>query len=173
MKNATKNLSIAGLLIAVGVVLPIAFHSFAYGGRIFLPMHIPVLLAGFLLPWGYACIVGAVTPLLSFLFTSMPPVPNVFTMMAELFAYALFVSIFYKKFKWGIYQSLILSMLIGRVVSILANWLIIVAIMHKSLILKEVLYALFVTGLPGIAIQLVLIPILVKFIIEKIEKEKA
>lgn len=172
MKIKSKDLSIAGLLIAVGIILPIAFHSFggSMGGQIFLPMHIPILIGGFLLPLSYACIIGAITPLLSFLFTSMPPIPTVFVMMAELFAYGLFTPFFHRKLKFGIYQSLILSMLIGRVISILSNWIIIGTIMGKPFGFTKVLYGLFVVGLPGIAIQLVLIPILVRFLLSRLEK---
>jgi len=171
MTIKSKDLAIAGLLVAVGIILPIAFHSFGIGGQMFLPMHIPIIIGGFLLPWGYACIVGAVTPLLSFLFTSMPPYPTVFTMMAELITYAFFISLLYRKFKYGIYQSLIPSMLIGRIVSIISNWLIIGILIGKPFSLTKVLYTLFVVGLPGIAIQLVIIPILVKFLFSRLIKE--
>lgn len=172
MTIKSKNLVIAGLLIAIGIILPIAFHSFSMGGPIFLPMHIPILIGGLLLPGGYACIIGAATPLLSFLFTSMPPYPTFLTMMAELFTYALFTSLFYRKLKYGIYQSLIPSMLIGRAVSIFSNWLIVGILLGKPFGLTKVLYTLFVVGLPGIAIQLVLIPILVKFLFGRLVKER-
>jgi len=166
----SKDLAIAGLLISVGIILPIAFHSFSMG-PMFLPMHIPILIGGFLLPWGYACIVGAATPLLSFLFTSMPPYPTVLTMMAELITYAFFISFFYRKLKLGIYQSLIPSMLIGRAISIISNWLIIGILIGKPFGLTKVLHTLFVVGLPGIAIQIVIIPILVKFLLVRVIKK--
>lgn len=45
----TKKMVYSGFLAAVGVILPVIFHLFTQGaGRIFLPIHIPVLLAGFI-----------------------------------------------------------------------------------------------------------------------------
>ena len=45
-KYQIRNMVIAAMLIALCVVLPIAFHSIPDGGSIFLPMHIPVLICG-------------------------------------------------------------------------------------------------------------------------------
>jgi len=172
MSIKVKNLVIGGVLIAIGILLPIMFHFYKIGGQIFLPMHLPVLIGGFLLPWELACIIGVATPLLSFLFTSMPPIPTVFTMMVELFVYGLTVSILYRKFKLGIYKSLIFSMLAGRAASILSTWLIIGTLLNQPFGFQKVLYGLFVTGLPGIIIQLILIPILVKFLLKPLKQEK-
>jgi len=80
MNPKVKFLTLTALLIAVGVLLPMVFHILSFGGPMFLPMHIPVLVAGFLLPWQFAALVGITTPLLSFFLTGMPPVPTVFTM---------------------------------------------------------------------------------------------
>ena len=45
-RSSTRRLVMAALCVALGVVLPMAFHSVPRGGSIFLPMHIPVLLCG-------------------------------------------------------------------------------------------------------------------------------
>jgi len=100
------------------------FHMLSFGGPMFLPMHIPVLVAGFLLPWQFAALVGITTPLLSSFLTGMPPVPTVFTMTAELFTYGITTSLLYRNFKKNTYVSMISAMLIGRLVSILANWIL-------------------------------------------------
>ncbi|WP_422445046.1 ECF transporter S component [Thermoanaerobacterium sp. DL9XJH110] len=165
MPSKNYNLATSGLLIAIGILLPIAFHSFKMGGQIFLPMHLPVLLGGFMLPWQFAGAVGLITPFLSFLFTSMPPVPGVFGMMAELFTYGFVASVAYNKLRLGIYPSLITSMLAGRFVSIVGNWIIAAVIMGKTFNFVKFTYGLFVVALPGIAIQLILLPILVKLIV--------
>jgi niacin transporter len=165
MSSKNRYLTISGLLVAIGILLPIAFHSFKLGGQIFLPMHLPVLMGGFMLPWQFAGAVGLITPFLSFLFTSMPPVPGVFGMMAELFTYGLVTSVAYNKLRLGIYPSLITSMLAGRFVSIVSNWIIAAIIMGKTFNFVKFTYGLFVVALPGIAIQLILLPILVKLIV--------
>ena len=52
-KNSTKNLVLAGLFIALGVILPFFTGKVGELGRALLPMHIPVLIAGFVCGWPY------------------------------------------------------------------------------------------------------------------------
>lgn len=170
MESKSYNIVLSALLLSIGVLLPIAFHMFNLGGNIFLPMHIPVLIAGFLLPWQYAGAVGAITPLLSFLLTSMPPIPSVFAMVFELFTYAVIISLTFRRFKWTIYPSLLISMVLGRIVSILGNWIIAILITHKVFNLVKFTSSLFVLALPGIIIQLIFIPIIVRIVISNKEK---
>ena len=65
MKSTTKKLVSCALCIAIGVLLPMAFHVIPNAGSIFLPMHIPVLICGLFCgaPYGLAC--GMITPFLS------------------------------------------------------------------------------------------------------------
>ena len=44
----TKNLVTSGMCVALAIVLPMAFHMIPDAGKVFLPMHIPVLLCGLL-----------------------------------------------------------------------------------------------------------------------------
>ena len=161
------NISVAGLLLSLGILFPLVFHILKIGGNVFLPMHFPVLIAGFFLPWELSGLVGLLSPLLSFLFTSMPPVPTVFTMMGELLVYGALTSLLFRNARLGIYPALILSMIFGRLVSLLLNWLIISLIVGKNFDFLQVASALFVVGLPGVLIQLVLIPLLVKLILKE------
>lgn len=135
-------------------------------------MHIPILIAGFILSPYFALAVGALTPLLSHLFTGMPPFPFVYVMVVELLTYGVVISILYNKKKMGIYPSLIIGMLSGRLANILCNYLVLHLIMAKPFKFPAVLAGLFVKGLPGIIIQLILIPILVKSL-GKVELGKA
>ncbi|TYP58536.1 ECF transporter S component [Thermosediminibacter litoriperuensis] len=164
MENKIKDIAAAGLLVAAGILLPIAFHTYKLGGPVFLPMHIPVLLGGFMLSKNLAALIGISTPFLSFVLTSMPSPPAVFAMMAELATYGFVSSFFYRHRKWGIYPALAGTMLSGRIASIVANWLIIACILEKPLSLAKVMTSLFITGLPGILIQLILIPLIVKLV---------
>jgi len=79
MNPKVKFLTLAALLIAVGVLLPMFFTYFLLVAHVFTNAHTR-LVAGFLLPWQFAALVGITTPLLSFFLTGMPPVPTVFTM---------------------------------------------------------------------------------------------
>ena len=164
-KNLKTNLNEmvrAAVLIAIGIILPLFFHTIKNAGSIFLPMHIPVLIGGFILSPAYAVSVGILSPLLSHLFTGMPPFPFVFVMIFELAAYGFFTSLLYNKIKLGLYPSLISAMLLGRIVNILGVYFIIHLFMGKQFKLSIVLSGLFLKGLPGIIIQLLLIPLIIK-----------
>ena len=77
------------LLLALGVMLPLVFHAFPLGGRIFLPMHIPTFIAGLVLGPLAGLIVGAGSPILSALITGRPTVPYMIPMLFELATYGL------------------------------------------------------------------------------------
>ena len=159
----TKQLVLAALFIAIGVVLPQAFHTVPNAGSIFLPMHIPVLIAGFALGPVFGAICGVITPILSHLIFSMPPVPMLAQMVCELAVYGFLTGLLSRVFDVGsnlgkIYVVLILSMIGGRVIYGLLNYFIFKAGAYS---LQMWLSAAFIKALPGIAIQLVLIPILV------------
>lgn len=157
----TKKMVYSGFLAAVGVILPVIFHLFTQGaGRIFLPIHIPVLLAGFIVGPYWAVAVALVSLTMSFLITGMPMVPTLYFMYFELTAYALASGLFYHKLKLNVYFSLIFSMIVGRAVNALA--LIAAAGIFKLNVPSYIsVWTSFLTGLPGIVIQLILIPIII------------
>jgi len=160
-----KEVVIAGMLIAMGLILPIAFHALAMGGPAFLPMHIPVLLGGFLLSPPFALMVGSLTPLLSSVLTGMPPFfPGAVQMMFELSAYGVLISCLVKQQRLGVYPVLILAMLGGRITAGVVNYILLTQFMAKAFSLKVFLTGAFVTALPGILIQLTVIPLLVKLL---------
>jgi len=161
--NQTKKLVLTALFIAIGVALPQAFHAIPNAGSIFLPMHIGVLLSGFAVGpiYGLAC--GILTPLLSHLIFGMPPAPVLPGMLCELACYGFMTGLLNKVIKHENsliknYIVLILSMLTGRVLYGILNALIFRA---GSYSFAAWISAALTTALPGIAIQLILIPILV------------
>lgn len=159
MKLNVKNLVTTAMLIAVGLILPTFFHAFPGGGPAALPMHLPVLICGMVCGPIYGAVCGFILPLLSS-FTGMPPLPVAFTMAFELCTYGLVTGLLYRTFKQNIYVSLIGGMLCGRVVSGVAN-AILMGVMGKPYGLNTFLTASFVTGLPGIVIQLIAVPLIV------------
>ena len=152
----------SALYLALAVLLPIAFHAFGLGGRVFLPMHIPVLLAGFLVGPSSGVIVGLLAPLLSYLLTGMPPTYAVPLMSLELPMYGLVAGIAYRRLHLNIYIALILAMIVGRLMFGLGLF-----VLGMFIDLPYTAAAFFstggaiVSGLPGIAVQIVLIPIIV------------
>lgn len=159
----TKTLVISGACIALGVILPITFHSIPNAGSIFLPMHIPVLLCGLICGPYYGFLCGVLTPMVSSFCTGMPPMAVLPGMLFELAAYGYLSGLLIKKINvknpvTGIYISLIAAMVCGRLISGLLNGLIIRA---GSYSIQMWITSSFVTALPGIIIQLILIPAIV------------
>lgn len=154
-----KKLVLTALFIALCVVLPIAFHAIPNAGSIFLPMHIPVLLCGLACGWAYGGLCGLAGPLLSSLLTGMPPAAVLPGMMVECCVYGLVAGLMMRYVRTGraaldLYLSLVTAMLLGRVLSGIAKALI----FTPGMTLAAWAAASFVTALPGIAIQLVLLP---------------
>ncbi len=172
MKNnemtGIKKTVVTALMTALAVVLPMAFHSIPNGGSIFCPMHLPVLLCGLACGPFYGAAAGILGPVFSSLLTGMPGPAYLPTMVVELFAYGLFAGLFMKLFRTGhlyadLYISLFLSMLIGKIAAGAARALIF-ARGHYTFASWFTGY--FVTALPGLALQLILIPSIV-FALEK------
>ena len=159
-KTATQKLMTAALCLALGLLLPSIFHMIGAGAG-FLPMHIPVLLCVMLCGGAYGAAVGAIVPLLSSLLTGMPPIfPVAPAMMFELCAYGLLSGLFYHSLRRNVYLSLIGAMLGGRVVSGIAN-AVFMGMADKPYGFSAFLSGAFVTALPGILLQLIVIPLLV------------
>ena len=162
--NNTKKLVLSALLLALGVLIPYAFHATGVGGSVFLPMHLPVLIAGFFVGPYYAMIVGLFTPILSGLLTGMPPfapLPMALIMAFELGTYGFLSGFFYEKLKTNMILSLILAMIGGRIVAGLMVLMLALVFGFGQLNPWMFVWGGIVTGWPGLAIQLVLIPALV------------
>lgn len=159
----TRRMVSAGLCLALGVLLPQLVHFVPLptgmnAGSVLCPMHLPVLLAGFLAggPWGLAC--GVLTPLLSSLLTGMPPLyPVGVSMACELAAYGLLAGVLYRRCGHRIFPALVGAMLGGRAVLGIVNTLL-YGVFGSGYTLAGFLSGAFVTALPGILIQLLLIP---------------
>ncbi len=160
MKNIHK-LTLSALFLALGIILPFFTGQIPQIGNMMLPMHIPVLLCGFVCggPWGLA--VGFITPLLrSLLFGRPLLMPAAVGMAFELATYGLVSGLLYAKLsghRFRIYLSLLLSMLSGRLV-----WGLVSIFLYR-LLGNFFTWELFAAGaffnaVPGILVQLVLIP---------------
>lgn len=165
MKKMTtvKKSLLTAACIALCVVLPMAFHTIPNAGGIFCPMHIPVLLCGLICGWQYGLLCGLAGPLLSSLLTGMPPAAVLPAMLVELAVYGLITGLMMqlirtKKTYADLYISLVAALLGGRIIAGIARALIFAAGKYS---ITAWATAYFVTNLPGIAIQLILIPSIV------------
>jgi hypothetical protein len=164
MKNSTKKLTYSALFLALGVIFPQIFHLFGGTGPIFLPMHIPVLLAGFFLGGSFAALVGFLTVLTSAAITGMPQPPVLYFMLVEVTMYGLVAGLAYDKLKLPtavkIYTSLILAMVVGRLTLAVTVYGL-QPLLGLKLSPQVYMTGAIVKGIPGILIQIIFIPILV------------
>ncbi|WP_069998464.1 ECF transporter S component [Cellulosilyticum sp. I15G10I2] len=158
-KTAINKLVLSGLFTAIGVIIPMIFHTFSLAGSIFLPMHIPVLLCGFICGWQYGLVVGIFVPFLGSMITGMPPIFPVATSMAfELAAYGAVAGFLASK-KINVLIALLIAMLAGRIVMGAAN-VVFLGMAGGSYAWPAFISGAFITAFPGIIIQLILIPII-------------
>ena len=157
-----KKMVFTAVCAALCLVLPMAFHSVPNAGTIFLPMHIPVLLCGLICGWPYGGVCGLIGPLISSLITGMPPAAMLPSMMVECCAYGfvtgmLMRHVHTKHAVADLYISLVSAMVVGRVVAGFAKaWIFTPGVAPFAWVTTSL-----VAGIPGIAIQLVLMPMVV------------
>ena len=162
MTNIKKAI-ITAVCISMCVVLPMAFHSIPMGGRIFLPIHIPVLICGLICGWPFGLLCGLAGPLLSYLLTSMPSIGDLPSMMVELAIYGVTAALMLKfvhtkKVFADLYISLLTAMLLGRLVTGVVRTYIFAPGSYTMAIWAS---AYFVESFPGMVIQVVLVPLVV------------
>lgn len=158
--NKTKALILTGHCVALGIVLPMLFHGIQYGGQIFSPMHIPVLLAGLIAGPIFGTLAGLITPILSSVLTGMPPAALVPAMTVELALFGLCAGLLLqylpiRKDEPRVYAALIGAMLVGRIAAGIVQALI---FNFGTYSLQIWLTGYFVTSLPGIVLHIALIP---------------
>jgi thiamine transporter ThiT len=159
--SQVKRSVFTAVCIALCVVLPMAFHAVPRGGNIFSPMHIPVFLAGLICGGGYGLLTGILGPLLSTLITGMPAFGFMPVMIVELAAYGLFSGIAFHFIRTGhvygdLYGSLLTAMIVGRIIAGCARALIFAP---GKFTMAAWISGYFVGTLPGIILQLVVIPL--------------
>ena len=162
MKNHIKNLTLSAMFLALGLVLPFLTGQIPQIGSMLLPMHIPVFLCGLICGWQYGAAVGLITPLLRSVLFGMPPLyPTAVAMAAELLTYGLVVGLMYSKSRWqcviSLYRSLLVAMIAGRAVWGITE-IIILGIGGEAFTWEAFMAGAFLNAIPGIIIQLILIP---------------
>ncbi len=156
------NIVLSAMFLSLALVLPFLTGQIKEIGNMLLPMHIPVMLCGLICGWQYGLIVGALAPIMRSLLFSMPPMyPTAIGMAFELAAYGLLIGLLFSKSKWhcikSLYISLIISMLGGRVVWGVAQS-ILLGLGDSGFTLSMFISGAFLKAIPGIILQLVLIP---------------
>ena len=166
MKSHKKVLKmvLAALFLALAYVMPFVTGQIPEVGAMLCPMHIPVLLCGFICGWSWGLAVGFIAPLFRSLTLGMPPLfPGAVCMAFELAAYGAVAGAMHRilpRKKSSIYVSLLTAMVIGRLVWG-AMMFVCLGLTGGSFGLSAFLAGAVTNALPGIIVQIVLVPILV------------
>ena len=164
-----RKMTYAALFLAIALVLPFITGQIPEIGKSLCPMHIPALLCGFLCGWSWGLAVGFIAPLLRSVVFGMPAMfPGAVAMAFELAVYGGLAGLLYRilpKKKMNIYIALIISMIAGRIVWGFVR-LILAGLSGSSFTWALFLSGAITTAIPGIILQLVLIPVLV-MVLEK------
>ncbi len=165
-KNNVYRLSLSALFLALALVLPFLTGQLPQLGSALLPMHLPVLLCGFLCGWPWGLAVGFISPLLRTLLFGMPPVmPTAVAMAFELAAYGAFSGLLYSRLKVKgsarTYIALAVAMLLGRAVWGVVSFALYSLFLSKVFTAAMFVAGAFVTAWPGILAQLVLVPAII------------
>jgi len=156
-----RRLVYAAVFLSLGYLLPFVTGQIPEIGKMLCPMHIPVLLCGFLCGMPFGVAVGFLTPLLRSFTLGIPVFfPSALCMAFELAVYGGAAGIFHKalpKKRGYLYLSLVLAMVLGRIVWGVAMFFCLGFEFGFSAFLAGAV----TNALPGIAIQLILVPILV------------
>lgn len=160
----TKNLVLSAFFMALGLVLPFLTGQIPQIGKMMLPMHIPVLLCGFICGWQYGLAVGFITPLLRGAMFGMPVLmPSGAGMAVELAVYGLITGILYAKLPKKIpyiYVSLLGAMIAGRVAWGIVS-IALYGFMGNRFSMAIFLSGAFLNAIPGIILQIILIPAII------------
>ena len=160
--NRTKKLTLSALFLALGLVLPFLTGQIPQIGNMLLPMHIPVFFCGLICGGPCGLAVGVLTPLLRSVLFGMPPlVPTAFSMAFELGTYGLVSGLLYARTKKrgaaAVYMAMIPAMLAGRVIWGCVQALLL-GLNGSALTMQMFLASAFLNAVPGILLQLILIP---------------
>lgn len=163
-KNNLFKMILSALFLAIAYVMPFLTGQVPEIGAKLCPLHIPVLLCGFFCGWPWGLTVGFVAPLFRSLTLGMPPIfPTAVCMAFELAAYGAVAGLMHKKLprkKPYIYCSLLTAMIVGRLVWGIAMFAV-MGIGGGAFTFTAFVAGAFTNAIPGIVVQLVLVPILV------------
>lgn len=162
MSKTTKNLTLSAMFLAIGMVLPFLTGQIPQIGNMMLPMHIPVLLCGVICGWKYGAVLGFILPLIRYMVFGMPVLfPTGMAMAFEMLTYGLVIGLVYSLSRWkcivSLYRALIAAMIAGRLVWAVAQ-MVLLGVSGGAFTMKMFLAGAFLNAVPGIIIQLVLIP---------------
>lgn len=164
VQTKLHKLILSALFLALALALPFLTGQIPEIGSMLCPLHIPVLLCGFVCGWPWGLAIGFIAPLFRSLLFGMPPMfPTAVCMAFELAAYGAVSGLMYKllpRKKPFIYCALLTAMVVGRLI-----WGAAMAactgLSGSTFTLAAFLAGAVTNAVPGILLQIVLVPLLV------------
>ncbi len=177
-KLSVKAQTIATVVaVAFVILLPQLIHMIGLEtgtgsslGEMLLPMHLPIIMVGFIAGPVVGTISGFLAPLISFVVTGMPGMVMLPFITIELVVYG-FASGVIREVKINTFAKVIIVQIVGRLARSLAI-LAAVYLMGNAVVKTSVIWTSIKTGLVGILLQLVLIPLSVYVIRKAISNER-
>ena len=164
MSDRNRKLTYSALYLAIALVLPFVTGQIPEIGAMLSPMHIPVLLCGFVCGWQWGMAVGLIAPLLRSALFGMPSLyPTAVAMTFELAAYGALSGLFCRLLPrkvWSVYASLVLAMIGGRLVWGAARY-VLAGLSGSEFPLSAFFAGAVLNAVPGIVLHIVLVPALV------------
>ena len=146
------------LFSGLGIAIPRIFHILvgSSAGVTFLPMHFMVLISAIVFGITSSCIVAGSSVIFSYLLTGMPALARMPYMLIELIIYGILLGLFNKKF--NSYISLIATMILGRILyaGVLFASVNLLGLNGYGISVMQSIKS----GIPGIVLQLALVPVL-------------
>jgi len=161
-EHELRQIPLTALFAALGVVFPQFFHLLGLGPT-FLPMFLPVMMGSLLLTWKFALSLAVICPVVSFLLTGMPPIaPPVLPLMTvELLIMAMILSLIHVHWKKSIWLALPAAIIADRSIVYIVAGLIAPLFGWQDQFFS---LALVLSGIPGIILQIVILPLAIKLI---------
>ena len=160
----TKKITYSAMFLALAFVLPFFTGQIPQIGSMLCPMHFPILLCGYLCGGVWGALVGFLAPLLRSMILGMPIMfPSAICMAFELATYGFVAGKLYRNLnqnKRYIYISLILAMILGRLIWGMAMF-ICLGLNSNNFGLTSFFTGAIANAIPGIILQLIIIPVLV------------
>ena len=162
--NRLVKMILSAAFLALAYVMPFLTGQLPEIGSMLCPLHIPVLLCGFICGWPWGLAVGFIAPLFRSVTLGMPPLfPTAVCMAFELATYGAIAGFMHKMLprkKPYIYVSLLTAMVIGRLVWGTAMFLCL-GLSGGNFTFAAFLAGAVTNAIPGIILQIILIPVLV------------
>ena len=158
-----KKLVLSAFFITLGLLLPFVGGQIPEINSIFLPMHLPILICGFICGWKYGAVVGFITPLLRTTLFGFPLFPVALSMAFELCTYGIICGFLYNKLrksKLSTYLTLIIALIAGRLIRTCAA-AVIFGVIGTEFTFSVFLTGLFIEAIPGIILQFILVPFVI------------